>query len=220
MINNNKAPLKLYNAIVDLFKEYILSINFNRYAQLKSHKSFIKANESAYNVIHLRPKHKNVLLTDGAEVTVPFFDAKSMIFDLITNPGTMNKRNIAVGYDVFTRNVDETLPKNQCYGEIHTGNQWLPARDQYCSNNGKRVNEMPIAMIIFGDKSHTDLHGSLSLTPIIFMLSLFNRLARNTTNFWRPLAYIPNLSYGKNTSDKRDTRDKVQDEHICLSVAF
>jgi hypothetical protein len=94
-------------------------------------------------------------LTDGAQVTVPVFDAKSMILDLITNPVTMNESNIVVGYDIFTGNVDETLPENQCYGEIHMGNQWLPARDRYCSNNGEMVNEMPIAMIIFGDKSHT-----------------------------------------------------------------
>ena len=113
---------------------------------------------------------KNVVLTDGADVTVPVFDAKSMILDLITNPDTMNEWNIAAVYDVFTGNVDETLPENQCYEEIHTGNQWLPARDHYCSNTGNTVNEMPIAMIIFGDKSHTDLHVSLSLTPIILML--------------------------------------------------
>jgi hypothetical protein len=31
---------------------------------------------------------------------------------------------------------------------------------------------------------------------------------------------IPNLSYGKNKADKRDARDKIQDEHRCLSVEF
>ena len=174
LIINHKAPLKLYDDIVDLFIKYMSSDNFNQYARLKSRKSFIKANKLTYNVTHLRPKHKNVMLTDGAEVTVPVFDAKSMILDLITNPGTMNETNIAAGYDIFTGNVDETLPENQCYGEIHTRNQWLPARDRYCSNNGENVDQMPIAMIIFGDKSHTDMHGSLSLTPITFTLSLFN----------------------------------------------
>ena len=215
LINCHKAPLKLYDDIVNLFNKYISSNNFNRYARLKSRKSFLKANETTYNVTHLRPKHKNVVLTDGSEVTVPVFDAKSMILDLITNPATMNIRNIAAGYDMFIGNVNETLPENQCYGEIHMGNQWVPARNRYCTNN-----EMPIALIIFGDKSHTDLHGSLSLTPIIFTLTFFNQSARNTTNFWRPLAYIPNLSYGKNKADKRPTSEKIQDEHICLSVAF
>ena len=117
MINNHKAPLKLYDDIVDLFNKYMSSNNFDQYARLKSRKSFIKANELTYNVTHLRPKHKNVMLTDGAEVTVPVFDAKSMILNLITNPGTMNETNIAAGYDVFTRNVDKTLPENQCYGK-------------------------------------------------------------------------------------------------------
>jgi len=48
---------------------------------LKSRKSFLKANETTYNVTHLRPKHKNVVLTDGSEVTVPVFDAKSQVND-------------------------------------------------------------------------------------------------------------------------------------------
>ena len=81
-------------------------------------------------------------------------------------------------------------------------------------------NEIPIALILFGDKSHTDLHGSLSVTPIICTLSLFNRSARNNKDFWWLLAYIPNLSYGKNKAYKKDTKDKMQDEHQCLSVAF
>ncbi len=29
---------------------------------------------------------------------------------------------------------------------------------------------MPVALIVFGDKSHTDLHGALLLTPIIFII--------------------------------------------------
>jgi len=81
-------------------------------------------------------------------------------------------------------------------------------------------NEMPIALIVFGDKSHTDLHGTLSVTPLKFTLTCFNRAARNNNDFWRPLAYIPNLSYGKNKADKRETKDKIQDKHRCLSAAL
>ena len=49
---------------------------------------------------------------------------------------------------------------------------------------------------------------------------MFNRTSRKNTNFWRPLGYIPNLGYGKNKADKTETRDKIQDEHTCLSVVF
>ncbi len=79
---------------------------------------------------------------------------------------------------------------------------------------------MPDGLIVFGDKSHTDLHGALSLTPIIFTLTLFNRAAQNDSKFWRPIGYIPNLGYGRGTSNKTLTRDKIQDEHSCISFAF
>ncbi len=50
---------------------------------------------------------------------------------------------------------------------------------------------MPVGLVVFGDKSHTDLHGSL-----------------------------PNLTHGKGTSDKTSTTNKIQDEHTCLSIVF
>jgi hypothetical protein len=47
------------------------------------------------------------MLHNGSEVTVPVFDAKSMILDLLTNKITMDKSNIAEGYNVFTGNIDD-----------------------------------------------------------------------------------------------------------------
>jgi hypothetical protein len=41
----------------------------------------------------------------------------------------------------------------------------------------KNKTDMPVGLIVFGDKSHTDLHGALSLTPIVFTLTLFKRAA-------------------------------------------
>jgi hypothetical protein len=92
--------------------------------------------------------------------------------------------------------------------------------DHFCSGPDANHNDMPVALVIFGDKSHTDLHGALLLTPIIFTLTLFNRTSRNNAKFWRPLACIPNLGYGKNKADKTAMKDKVQNKHECLSVAF
>jgi hypothetical protein len=88
----------------------------------------------------------------------------------------------------------------------------------YCSN--PQGPTMPVGLIVFGDKSHTNLHGTLSLTPIIFTLTLVIQTARNNTGFWRPIGDIPNLSYGKGTADRRSTSDKIQDKHTCLSCIF
>ena len=34
------------------------------------------------------------------------------------------------------------------------------------------------------------------------------------------MGYIPNLTYGKGTSDKTQARDKIQDEHKCITCIF
>jgi hypothetical protein len=58
----------------------------------------------------------------------------------------------------------------------------------FCIANDENSNAMSVGLIVFGDKSHTYLHGALSLTPIIFTLTLFNRVSRNSSIFLRPLA--------------------------------
>ncbi len=49
----------------------------------------------------LRPVNKQVTLHDNSVVTVPVFDAKAMIMDLLTNPVLMRKENFAEGYDIL-----------------------------------------------------------------------------------------------------------------------
>ncbi len=132
---------------------------------------------------HLWRKNRDVTLHDGSEVTVPVIDAKSMILDLLTNKITMDKSNIAEGYNVFTGDVDDGHTPNKKYGEIHTGDAWLAACNRFCIPKDDNNNNMPVGLIIFGDKSHTDLHGALSLTLIIFILTMFDRTSRNNTNF-------------------------------------
>ncbi len=162
--------------------------------------------ETSYSVTHLRPMNTDVRLHDQSRATVPVFDAKAMILDLLSNENLMNKSNITEGYDVFSGDIDPTNQSNKKYSEIQTGDEWIPACDHFCSRPDAFHNDMPVALVIFSDKSHTDLHGALALTPIIFTLTLFNRTSRNNAKFWRPHAYIPNLGYGKNKADKPATK--------------
>ncbi len=154
---------------------------------------------------------------DGTIVIVLVFNMKEKLTSLLTDQTIMVDTNFADGYDVLTGDGDVNNPSNDKYGKVDTGDAWIPARDRYCSN--PQGPTMPVGLIVFGDKSHTNLHGTLSLTPIIFPLTLFNRTARNNTGFWRPIGYIPNLSYGKRTADHRSTSDKIQDKHT-LSCIF
>ena len=65
------------------------------------------------------------------------------------------------------------------------------------------MENMPIALITFGDKSHFDLHDALATTPISFTLSCFNEQARNRGEFWKPIGYIPNLEFSSTVGGRK-----------------
>jgi hypothetical protein len=135
VINNQKASLKMHDDIVHLFNEYISSPSFDKFSTLKTRKAFIQSMKKSFHVTHLRPKHTNVKVHTGSVVTVPVFDAKLMILDVLTNPICMQESNFAPGYHVFTGDVDENHDEIKRYSEIHTGDAWLPARDKSCYPN-------------------------------------------------------------------------------------
>ncbi len=98
-----------------------------------------------------------------------------MIIRLLSDPSVMNEKNFAEGCNVLTGKVDNH-PANNKYGEVDTGHAWLPARDRYCQNK----TDMPVGLIVFRDKSYTDLHRALSLRPMLtanffFDLIFFHR---------------------------------------------
>jgi hypothetical protein len=116
---------------------------------------------------------------------------KEMLISVLTDKTLMSNTNFVEGYNALTGDVDNNNPCNQKYGKVHTGDERIPTRDRFCAN--PHLPNMPVVLIVFGDKSHTNLHGTLTLTPIIFTLTHFNWTARNNTCFWRPIGYIPNL---------------------------
>jgi hypothetical protein len=103
---------------------------------------------------------------------------------------------------------------NHVLWEIHTGDAWKPECQRFC---GDVPYNMPIALVVFANKSHLDLHSSISTLPIIFTLSFFNEKSRNSVDFWKPMAFLPNLNAGSLTSQNSNNKKKdpvisVQDE--------
>jgi hypothetical protein len=211
----HKASILLYDKICQLLQQYIFSPNFDRFAKFKSRRSLLTSTQKTLNSKALQPINGTVRLHNNTLVTVPVFDAKHMIISLLSVPSVMNEKNFEEGCNVLTGEFDNH-PANNKSGEVYNGDAWLPARDRYCQNK----TAMPVGLIVLGDKSHNDLHGALSLTPIISTLTLFNHAAQNDSKFWRPIVYIPNLGYRRGTSNKTHTGDKIKDEQSCISFVF
>ena len=214
LFDNNKASITMYYEMIRLFNDYIASSEFSQFAELQPCQQFVASCEKMFGIEAMKPEYAQVRMTNDSLVSVPVFDAKAMILSLLHDPTIMRKENFAKGYNIFTGKEWKDEECNNKYGEIHTGGAWKPALRQYCGND--RV-YMPIALVLFGDKSHTDLHGTLSVEPVTFTLSLFNQSARNLPQFWWLLGYIPNLTAGKGEADRTSAKDKIQNEHICIS---
>jgi hypothetical protein len=166
IINKHKASLQMYDEVCSLVNKYTSSPYFDKQTKLQSWKSFLRTIEESHGTQSMRPLDCNVRLHDDTLVTVPVFDTKAMIISLltVTDTSNMTPSNFAEGYNVLTGEIDMNNPCNHKYGEVHTGDAWMPAKERYCG--GQNGNIMPVGLIVFGDKSHTDLHGTLSLSPI------------------------------------------------------
>jgi hypothetical protein len=172
LVIKHRASLQIFDDICNLVNEYTASPDFSMMTKLPSRKSFLRSIKETNHTHGLRPTNWIVRLQDNSYVTVPVFDTKEMIFSLLTDPLLMTDSNFAKGYNVLTGEVGMNNSCNLKYSEVHTGDAWLPARNRYCTVTKQQT--LPVALIVFGDKSHTDLHGTLSLTPIIITLTLFN----------------------------------------------
>jgi hypothetical protein len=215
-LSKHRIDLNLHNEIIDVIKQHSSDHKLHFSSDtLQNRIPFLKKMESNLHVSQLKPKDILVNLNGGGKANVAVFNLKAMILSLLLDDNLMRPKNIAEGFDIFTGKG--SLP-DDVYGEIHTGDAWEPAREHFC---GDDPCNMPVALIIFGDKSHLDLHRSLSTLPLTFTLSLFNEKSRNRSELWQPLSFIPNLSYGA-TSSKNSAKpnESQQDEHNCLKVSL
>jgi hypothetical protein len=171
LVMKHRASLQIFDEIYNLVNEYTASPDCSVMTKLPSRKSFLHSIEETYCTHGLRPTNRIVRVHDNSYMTVRVFDTEEMIISLLTDPFLMTDSNFAKGYNVLTGEVNMNNPCNSNYGKVHTGDAWLPARNRYCTVTKQQT--MPVTLIVFGDKSHTDLHGTLSLTPIIFTLTLF-----------------------------------------------
>jgi hypothetical protein len=222
ILDRHRIHLKVHDEIVGLLKSHFNTrdntLPFST-DLLLTRNHFLSKLEKSLDVSKLKHKDIEVKLSSGGAASVAVYDLEAMIMSLLTDERLMKPENIAEGYDLFT---GKSVVEVDHLGEIHTGAAWEPARQRFC---GDDPNNMPLALVVFADKSHLDLHGTLSTLPIIFTLSCFNEQSRNSVDFWRPIAFIPNLNAGSLTSrnsnvKKKDPAISVQDEHDCLRAAL
>ena len=223
LCNRHRTDLKLFNEVNQLIKQHAIGRELSFSSEnLTNRNKFVHKLGTRFQTETLKHKDVEVPLELGGYAVTPVFDLEAQILSLLLDDSLMQPDNFADDYDIFT---GKATGPNLHYGEIHTGDAWEPARKHFCGDD--YPNNMPIALVVFGDESHFDLKGTLKTMPLMFTLSLFNQKARNDVRFWRIMGYIPNLGYGGST--KEDTRlihsktpaaHKLQNEHNCIAAVL
>ena len=213
LFNRNKASIAMQDELIDIINAYIELLPTPPTTKLLHCRQFLDNIENSFSTSDLKPAYGSVHLTNKTMVTVPVFDMKAMILSIVHDKVLMREENFAPGLDIFMGTVDRSFKGNNNYGETHTGDAWEPAVKRIVGMSKKY---MPLGLVVFGDKSHTDQHGTLSLTPDTFTATFFNRAVRNNPDAWWPMGYIPNSAHANVSTIKSTT--KSQSEHYCMRM--
>jgi hypothetical protein len=180
------APFDTYGTIMEMVSDAVRDKVFIT-TTYRSRDNAIKHFANRYELSSMYPTFKTQPSPDGRVYPVVVHDAKAMIESLLYSPLMDNHDNL------LFPNPDNPLegppPLSDMLADVDTGKAYRRAHSLLCTE----PNHLLCGIILYIDKIATDRHGHLSLEPVYFTLTMFNRKTRNQPQAWRPLGYIPNL---------------------------
>ena len=93
-----------------------------------------------------------------------------MVYSLLSDPDLMRPENLLIPqgdnpFVAFVRNLTH-------YEDIDTGSVYLNAYKKFCNISDR---DLLAGIMLFIDKTHTDVQGRLWLEQVTFTLGIFNR---------------------------------------------
>jgi hypothetical protein len=113
---------------------------------------------------------------------------------MLTSPSPRQGENL-----LFTDDDPFAMPPDKAkeYSDINSGSRCRDAHFSLCQPG---TIEVPLPIVPFIDKTHTDVRGTLCLEPVTMTLGIFKRAVRNQPEAWRDLGFVPNQRWQKSGS--------------------
>lgn len=148
------------------------------------------------------------ILGSANPVDLVVHDFRQHLYSLLKCDICMNDENLLWGETPF-----EHPHSNTQLDDINDGDIYRQAYKELVTEADLHV---PMGIVMFIDKTNTDLHGNLSLEPVMFTLAFFKRDLRQKHEAWRNLGYILNQSLLK----YKCPLDKLTDYHAMMKVVL
>ena len=205
-----QTPLYGYDAIMKWANSAALQ-GYTFPSNAPSRNTVIQQLYNRFDLNGIKPKIESVILDGGGTSEVVTFDFKEMIQSLLND-----KRLMQDDYLVFCNDDPLSAPLPSAYlGELCTGKWFAKAYQKLCKEEGDFL--CPILLYIDGTK--IDLHGRLSLKPVMFTLGIFNQETRRKPYAWRPLGFLPNSNL-KSTAQGKSHYKKVRNMRECFFEGY
>ena len=223
LLQDSNAPLSLYSAITGWVKDNADNGTFNSGGKLPTRDKILKNLANRYHMKGLKPKEDELILPNaGCKIKVNTFSFTETLKSLLTDPELMKDENFAFPdpNDPFSApekwTDDKDSPqyqqqKNRKVGDLVGGRWYARTYHARCDASKK---EILCPIIIFVDKTHSDVKGRLTQEPVMYTLGIFNQKTRNNPRAWRPLGLLPNF---KSVREDRNSDRKQEDFHFVLS---
>jgi hypothetical protein len=205
------APFETYGTIMEMVSDAVRDKVFIT-TTYRSRDNAMKHFADRFELSTMYPSFKTQPSPDGRVYPVVVHDAKAMIESLLYSPLMDDMSNLL--FPNPENPLEGPPPMSDILADVDTGRAYRRAHTLLCTE----PHHLLCGIILYIDKIATDRHGHLSLEPVYFTLTMFNRKTRNKPQAWRPLGYIPNLGLQSKAESAHAMKkeDKIQLYHDVL----
>jgi Plavaka transposase len=164
------APLHLFKDIIQWKRGASIIHNYDFEQPAPSWRFIVKDLIHKNNLVPLLPKIIQFKLPKSKQdVKVITHNVTAAIHSLLSDKELIKAKNL-----VFHKNPleDPNDSDNTTIKDVNDGSCYKTAYNHYCSNKEKDV---LCPLILFIDKTHTDVKGNLTLEPVCITLGIFNQ---------------------------------------------
>ena len=204
ILRHAKAPLETFKKIVDWAVDARINhgVKFDASTNIKRNKTLEKA-KSRYNMMGIKPEILPYQMKQSKDtVAVVRFNAKECLYSLYSDPMFKGPKH----------RLPITPEDNTCFEDINTGETFQNGVFHYIGRDSS-TKEL-IGIILFIDKTYTDVNGRLKLEPVMMTLTCFNSETRKNPLAWRTIGYVTDFIGSKS----EDYQMKLQDWHDIVSI--
>lgn len=232
LLRDSGCPLSTLDGIVDIINKGVYSGAFNKNTIVPKRDAFLgelskkfqcpKAEEVIVQLEGGRIKKKNRKKKGNDHSPLPSqydtvylhrFDFQETISQLLMDVEIMGDlSNLLINPENKYGMYDPTKDPDPDTGEV-LSSKWY--QETYKKLIVEPTSQILIPIIMYMDKTGTDVRQKYGVEPISYTLAIFKQACRNTNRFWRILGYLPDLELSSAAARKKA---QSSDGVSCLSI--